>query len=86
MPNFSVTQVKARLSELLTRAEADEEIVITRRGDAVVRLVPMKNKRKPADWARIDSLRNSMPAMETNSVDIVRYVREDRCFDRIRTI
>ncbi|HEX5125548.1 MAG TPA: type II toxin-antitoxin system prevent-host-death family antitoxin [Rhodocyclaceae bacterium] len=78
MSAYSIAEAKAHLSELLKRAEAGEEVVITRRGEAVVRMAPMKTERKPADWARIDTLRKSMPAMKTNSVDIVRDVREER--------
>jgi prevent-host-death family protein len=36
----NVAQAKAKLSELLTRVEAGEEIVISRAGKPVARLVP----------------------------------------------
>jgi prevent-host-death family protein len=36
--NISVTDAKARLTELVRRAEAGEEIVLTRRGKPVARL------------------------------------------------
>ncbi len=38
----AVTNAKAQLTELIRRAEAGEEIVLTRHGHAVVRLVPVK--------------------------------------------
>ncbi len=78
MSLHSIAEAKAHLSELLKRAEAGEEIVITRRGEAVARLAPVAAERKPADWARIDLLRNSTPQMKTNSAEIVRTLREDR--------
>lgn len=37
-----VTEAKAQLTELVRRAEAGEEIVLTRHGHPVVRLVPVK--------------------------------------------
>jgi len=37
-------QAKTRLSELLARVEAGEEIVITKHGSAVARLVPVKKE------------------------------------------
>jgi prevent-host-death family protein len=37
---ISVTDAKAKLTELVRRAEADEEIILTRHGQPVVRLVP----------------------------------------------
>jgi prevent-host-death family protein len=38
----SVTEAKRRLTELVRRAEAGDEVILTRRGHAVVRLVPVK--------------------------------------------
>jgi prevent-host-death family protein len=38
----SVTEAKGRLRELVRRAEAGDEIILTRRGHAAVRLVPIK--------------------------------------------
>ncbi|PBC09110.1 type II toxin-antitoxin system prevent-host-death family antitoxin [Mesorhizobium sp. WSM3859] len=38
--NVSITEAKAKLSELVRRANAGDEIVITRRGKAVARLLP----------------------------------------------
>lgn len=42
MAQFNVHQAKTRLSQLLARAEAGEEVVIARRGEPVARLVPCK--------------------------------------------
>ena len=39
---ISVTDAKGQLTELVRRAERGEEIVLTRHGHAVVRLVPVK--------------------------------------------
>ncbi len=41
MSEIGSFEAKNRLSELITRAEAGEEIVITRRGRPVAKLVPM---------------------------------------------
>ena len=43
---ISVTEAKARLAELVRRAEAGEEVVLTRHGRTTVRLVPV---RRPPD-------------------------------------
>ncbi|MCX8086746.1 MAG: type II toxin-antitoxin system prevent-host-death family antitoxin [Rhodocyclaceae bacterium] len=40
MRTLTVAQAKARLSALLSQVEAGEEIVITRHGQAIARLVP----------------------------------------------
>ena len=47
---ISVTDAKAQLTELVRRAEAGDEVVLTRHGQAAVRLVPVKKKR---DWNAI---------------------------------
>jgi prevent-host-death family protein len=41
---FNVAEAKAKLSELLNRALAGEEIVIARAGEPMVRLTPLKRK------------------------------------------
>lgn len=38
----SVTDAKGQLTELVRRAEAGDEIILTRHGHAAVRLVPLK--------------------------------------------
>ncbi len=41
---ISVTEAKAQLTELVRRAEAGEEIVLTRHGHPAARLVPVKKR------------------------------------------
>ena len=43
-----VSEAKAQLTDLVRRAEAGEEVVLTRRGRAAVRLVAERPKRDPA--------------------------------------
>jgi prevent-host-death family protein len=38
---ISVTEAKAQLTELVRRAEAGDEVILTRHGHAAVRLVPV---------------------------------------------
>lgn len=49
MASYSIADAKARLSELIERAEAGETVSITRRGKPVVRLVAEGKPRKPID-------------------------------------
>lgn len=46
--NISVTDAKAQLTELVRRAEAGEEIILTRDGHATAQLVPVRAKFDPA--------------------------------------
>ncbi len=40
---ISITDAKGRLTDLVKRAEAGEDIILTSRGRAAVRLVPVKS-------------------------------------------
>lgn len=53
----SVSEAKAQLTELVDRAEAGEEVVLTRHGRAVVRIVPLTARPSVADrWALMNEL------------------------------
>ena len=60
---ISVTAAKAQLTELLRRAEAGEDVVLTRRGQPVVRLVPVYAIQTPqARRALLEATRRSAAA------------------------
>ena len=51
---ISVTDAKAQLTDLVRRAEAGEEVILTRHGEPAVRLVAVKKKPvDPAERRRI---------------------------------
>jgi prevent-host-death family protein len=52
MASINIAEAKAKLSELLDRAVAGEEIVIARSGKPIARLVPVAEQepRKPGAW------------------------------------
>jgi prevent-host-death family protein len=55
---ISVTAAKGQLTELVRRAEAGEEVVLTRHGQVAVRLVPTTAKPTPEEkGAIIDAIR-----------------------------
>ena len=57
---ISVSDAKARLTELLRRAEAGEDIVLTRHGRPVARLAPIVGARnRKARLADLDALRHA---------------------------
>jgi len=53
MDKVQLFEAKARLSELVDRAEQGRETVITRNGRAVARLVPERSKRSRAVNAEV---------------------------------
>jgi prevent-host-death family protein len=54
MPTVNVQAAKATLSQLLTRVEAGEEIILTRRKKPIAKLVPFN---PPAAHRRFGALR-----------------------------
>jgi prevent-host-death family protein len=44
----SVSEAKGQLTEFVRRAEAGDEVVLTRHGEGVVRLVPIRPVQTPA--------------------------------------
>ena len=57
---ISVSEAKAQLTELVHKAEAGEEIILTRHGVAAVRLVPVQAVQTPeARQAVLDAIRQA---------------------------
>lgn len=69
----SVTDAKARLTELVRRAEAGDEVVLTCHGRAAVRRVPVQPIPGAAERrAPIAELRRTAPGKATAGVDAAR--------------
>jgi prevent-host-death family protein len=49
----AVSNAKGQLTELIRRAEAGEEVILTRHGRAVVRLVPVEAAVAPAERRKL---------------------------------
>jgi len=64
MDAVNLSDAKARLSELVERAEGGEEVTITRRGKPVARIVAIDKPRKPLDIEALRALRAKMPMYE----------------------
>jgi len=76
MDAISLADAKARLSELVDRAEAGDSIEITRRGKAVARLSPATRPRKRIDAALLQALTATMPLQTESAADLVRSMRD----------
>lgn len=71
--HISVTDAKGQLTDLVRRAEAGDEIILTRHGQATVRLVPVR--RVPDARARrklLEAVRASGVGRATPGVDAAR--------------
>jgi prevent-host-death family protein len=71
----NVAATKAHLSELLTRIEGGEEIVITRRGKPVARLSPMQHAKKPIP--SLQAFRDHLPKQKIPASEVLRLEREE---------
>lgn len=76
MKHVGLKQAREALPELVQRAEAGEEIVITRQGRPVARLIGAP--RKPRSLPSLREFRRSLVATGTPAVTLVREERDAR--------
>jgi prevent-host-death family protein len=78
MGAFSVAEAKAQLSAIIEMVEAGETVTITKRGKPVVKMVPANALpiKPKMDLEELRKLRALTPMMKTNSVEIIRRMRE----------
>jgi prevent-host-death family protein len=71
---ISITEAKGQLTDLVRRAEAGDEIILTRHGQAAVRLVPVAKARLHAKARKelLESVRASGSAKATPGPDAAR--------------
>jgi len=73
----NVAQAKARLSELLDKVEAGEDVVITRHGRAVAHLHPVSRPKRPLMLDDLAAFRATMPPLQRPSVELLREMRDE---------
>ncbi|HEY0445127.1 MAG TPA: type II toxin-antitoxin system Phd/YefM family antitoxin [Allosphingosinicella sp.] len=80
MAHFSVAKAKDGLSSLIARAEAGEEVVITRHGKPSVKLVRADQPRQMSGPGTLDWLiarRKSRPGVGITSSQLMKLLDED---------
>ncbi len=77
MDTVNLAQAKARLSEILDRVEAGQEVVITRRGKAVAHVSPAVAPKKPLPLADLAGFRASMPPLRRPAAELLRDARDE---------
>lgn len=77
MVTVNLAQAKARLSELLDKVEAGEEVVITRRGRAVAHISPAARPKKPLRLSELADFRAAMPRLRRTSAELLREARDE---------
>ena len=78
MRMVGLAEAKAQLSALLDAVEAGEEVVITRRGQPVARVIPERHDPAGAtDWvAQLRSLHQQQPGPRASAVELLRQLRD----------
>ncbi|HEY5606838.1 MAG TPA: type II toxin-antitoxin system prevent-host-death family antitoxin [Alphaproteobacteria bacterium] len=76
MVTVSVAQAKARLSALLDKVEAGEQVVITRHGRPVANLSPTTQPKRPL--RDLSKFRKSMPRLRKPSYVLLREMRDEQ--------
>ena len=77
MDTVNLAQAKARLSELLDKVEAGQEVVITRRGKAVAHLSLVLGPRKALPLGELAGFRASMPRLRRPAAELLREARDE---------
>ena len=78
MVTVNLAQAKARLSELLDKVEAGQEVVITRRGKAVAHLSAAIRPKKPLPLRELAEFRATMPRLRRPAAELLREARDER--------
>ena len=77
MVTVNLAQAKARLSELLDKVEAGQEILITRRGKAVAHLSAAVAPKKPLPLRQLAEFRTDMPRLRRPAAQLLREIRDE---------
>jgi prevent-host-death family protein len=74
MHTFTLAEAKAQLSRLIAMVEAGEDVTITKRGQAVVRLVPISPVRQ--QLPSLAELRARLPDQAESAGEFIRGLRD----------
>lgn len=77
MLRVNLAEAKARLSELLDKVEAGEEVIITRHGREVARIGGIAQRKKPIPFDELAEFRAKMPRLRTSSAKLIRRMRDE---------
>ena len=76
MNKISVVRAKAHFSEILAKVESGHDLLITRRGAPVARLLGVERAKHPLRLEAIDAFRNRLTPARERSADLIRRIRD----------
>ena len=77
MVKVNLAQDKARLSELLDKVEAGQEVIIIHRGKAVAHLSAIIAPRKPLPPGDLAEFRATIPRQQHPATELLRELRDE---------
>ncbi|MGA1028914.1 MAG: type II toxin-antitoxin system Phd/YefM family antitoxin [Burkholderiaceae bacterium] len=75
MTTISLAEAKAGLSELLNKVERGQEVVITRRGHPIARLLPVQKKKQRL--RSLEAFRSQTPKANRPSMEVLSELRDE---------
>jgi len=75
MKSLSIREIRKELSQLDELLSREGEVVVTRHGRPIARLLPLRNKRRMPSHG---DLRASMPRLKKGSEEPIRTERDER--------
>ena len=77
MTDVTLADAKARLSELVARAEAGDSVRITRRGKPVAQIIAVVRQPAAIDADQLRAMTDAMPLQSLNAEAAVRAMRDE---------
>ena len=85
MAQVGMHEAKTKLSQLVERVEAGEEIIIARNGKPVVRLVPVKSENRLAEvYGALRGQNASLCVAESERLEVPEVITADFVYYRLR--
>jgi prevent-host-death family protein len=78
MERIGIYDARSKLSELIERVQSGEEVVLTRHGEPVARLVPEKRRQKRSRAATVARIRSLARKLDIRDIDIRKLIEEGR--------
>ena len=75
MKSLSIREVRKELAQIDELVAREGEVIVTRRGKPIARMLPLRSKRPVPSHA---DLRASMPRLKNGSEKLIRSERDER--------
>ena len=77
MQTVSIAEVKTHFDDILNQIETGVEVMITRWGQPIARIAPVKKTLKPIPFEELATFRASQPLNPTSSLEHLQALREE---------